>query len=126
MDSISHIFSNSEAINVVNLSYKIIDLFVEGSKEQKAKENKYSHSLDELNRYAGHYQELNSDLGMKILIEGNVLKAKSSFGRIPIPLKEIGKNKFHRVQNLSVGRFVLFYLLKTHKLSQYSFQESYL
>jgi len=97
------LFSNSEEVNAVNLSYKVIDLFLE-SKEGIVEEKEcYVHSSTELKRLEGDYQEINSDLGMKIFIEDNVLKAKSSFGRNLIPLKEVAKNKFHRVQNSSVG-----------------------
>ena len=34
-----------------------------------SKNNAYYHSKDELLSFAGDYQELNSDLGMKILFE---------------------------------------------------------
>lgn len=97
------LFSNSEEINAVHLSYKVLDLFLESKEDITEDKEYYTHSSTELQKLTGDYQEINSDLGMKILIEGNVLKAKSSFGRTPIPLKEIGENKFHRVQNLSVG-----------------------
>ena len=48
------------------------------------------------------YQELNSDLGMKIIFKNGSLKAKSSFGKNSIPLKTETKNKFSRAQNSSV------------------------
>lgn len=97
------IFTNSEHINVVDLSYKVLDLFMTSSEEKKQNKEKYIHSKTELFKFTGDYQEINSDLGMKILFENDTLKAKSSFGRTPIPLKEDGKHQFHRAQNSSVG-----------------------
>ena len=97
------VYSNSEEINAVNLSYKVLDLFIKPKEYEQEEKKHYIHSATELKRLTGDYQEVNSDLGMKILIEDNVLKAKSSFGSTPIPLKEVGKNKFHRIQNSSVG-----------------------
>ncbi|MGB0897330.1 MAG: serine hydrolase domain-containing protein [Flavobacteriaceae bacterium] len=96
------IFTNSEHINVVNLSYKVLDLFIASSENKKQNRNEYIHSKTELLKFTGDYQEINSDLGMKILFENDTLKAKSSFGRTPIPLKENGKHEFHRKQNSSV------------------------
>jgi CubicO group peptidase (beta-lactamase class C family) len=97
------IFTNSEHINVVNLSYKILDLFITSNEGIVHEKKGYSHSQKELRRFTGDYQEINSDLGMKILFENDTLKAKSSFGRFPIALKEKSKNQFHRAQNSSVG-----------------------
>jgi len=96
-------FSNSEHINVVNLSYKILDLFLEPNVNTEKQKKYYSHTKDELIKLTGDFQEMNSDLGMKVFLENDTLKAKSSFGRAPIPLKEVAKNEFHRLQNSSVG-----------------------
>lgn len=96
------IFTNSEHINVVDLSYKVLDLFITSSEEEQQNKELYTHSKTELFKFTGDYQEINSDLGMKILFENDTLKAKSSFGRTPIPLKEDGKHQFHRAQNSSV------------------------
>jgi CubicO group peptidase (beta-lactamase class C family) len=96
-------FSNSEHINVVSLSYKVLDLFIASNEDKERKKKQYFHSKSELLKFIGNYQEINSDLGMKILIENDTLKAKSSFGRIPIPLKKGGKNQFYRAENSSVG-----------------------
>lgn len=97
------LFSNFEEINVVNLSYKVLDLFLNSKVNTKEENVYYAHSLVELKRLTGDYQELNSDLGMKVLFENDTLKAKSSFGRVPVPLIEVTKNKFQRVHNSSVG-----------------------
>lgn len=97
------LFSNSEHINVVELSYKVIDLFITTPKTMLNQNNPYRHSKNELLRFTGDYQELNSDLGMKILFKNDTLMAKSSFGNVPIALKSVSKNKFHRTQNSSVG-----------------------
>ena len=97
------IFTNSEHINVVDLSYKVLDLFITSSEDKQQNKEEYTHSKTELFKFTGDYQEINSDLGMKILFENDTLKAKSSFGRTPIPLKEDGKHQFHRAQNSSVG-----------------------
>jgi CubicO group peptidase (beta-lactamase class C family) len=97
------IFTNSEHISVVDLSYKVLDLFITSSEDKQQNNEHYTHSKTELFKFTGDYQEINSDLGMKILFENDTLKAKSSFGRAPIPLKEDGKHQFHRAQNPSVG-----------------------
>lgn len=96
-------FSNSEHINVVNLSYKVIDLFLNTNTNVEDVVVNYSHAKDQLLKFSGDYQEINSDLGMKILIENDTLKAKSSFGSQPVPLEEVSENKFQRVHNPSVG-----------------------
>lgn len=96
-------FSNSEHINVVNLSYKVIDLFLKTDKAITDEDVNYSHTKNELLNFSGDYQEMNSDLGMKIFVENDTLKAKSSYGNQPVPLKKISKNKFQRLNNPSVG-----------------------
>ena len=99
------IFSNSENINAVNLSYRVLDLFIEektkGTKE--IKKEYYIHTATDLKNITGNYQEINSDLGMAIFLENNLLMAKSSFGKIATKLITISENKFHRDQNSSVS-----------------------
>ncbi|MEO0331397.1 MAG: hypothetical protein AAF223_06905, partial [Bacteroidota bacterium] len=50
----------------------------------------------------GNYQELNSDLLMKIFVENDTLKAKASMGRFAVPLQKVGDNIFQRIDNASV------------------------
>jgi hypothetical protein len=46
--------------------------------------------------------EINSDLGIHIFIKNDTLRAKSSFAKNSIPLLNIQKNKFQRLNNASI------------------------
>ena len=95
------VFTNSEHINAVNISYQILDLFLEGESIEQ-KENQFSHSVKQLREYEGAYQELNSDLTMKVFVENDTLKAISSFGRDATPLISTGVNSLARIDNPSI------------------------
>jgi CubicO group peptidase (beta-lactamase class C family) len=96
------VFTNSEQINAVNISYKILDLYIQELPQQKERQKKYNHKKKELNKFTGNYQELNSDLRMNLFIENDTLYVKSSFGRDPIQLSSISSNSFSRIDNASV------------------------
>ncbi|MFK8056289.1 MAG: serine hydrolase domain-containing protein [Saprospiraceae bacterium] len=96
------VFSNSEIINAVNVSYSILDLWIDELEETKESMVKIQHSEKELNSFTGQFQELNSDLKMRLFLDNDTLKAKSSFGRNAIPLSVVGKNMFSRHDNASV------------------------
>ncbi|MEO1654567.1 MAG: DUF3471 domain-containing protein, partial [Bacteroidota bacterium] len=55
-----------------------------------------------LNTFTGQYQELNSDMRMKIYEENDTLKALSSFGRMAVPLIPNDSNVYQRFDNPSV------------------------
>ncbi|MGH1433197.1 MAG: serine hydrolase domain-containing protein [Lewinella sp.] len=95
------VFTNSEHINAVNISYQILDLFLEGESIEQ-KENQFSHSVKQLREFEGAYQELNSDLTMKVFVENDTLKAISSFGRDATPLISTGVNSLARIDNPSI------------------------
>ena len=110
------VFTNSENINAVNLSYKIIDLFIEKPDNNETKQDEYFHSNAALQKIVGSYQELNSDLGMKVILDKETIKAKSTFGNNFIALKATGKNAFKRVDNQSVSYHFYPDTAKTHDL----------
>lgn len=96
------VFTNSEQINAVNVSYKILDLFIQELPKNKKVIKKYNHKKKELNQFIGNYQELNSDLRMNIFVENDTLYAQSSFGRNPVQLNSNSNNSFSRIDNTSV------------------------
>lgn len=96
------VFTNSEDINAVNISYQILDLFIEeDSKNEKAVKH-YKHSPKDIKKFVGVYQELNSDLRMEVFIENDTLKAISSFGRNATPLVSQTMNTLCRIDNPSI------------------------
>lgn len=96
------VFTNSEEINAVDISYQILDLFVEEENIQKKEVEDYNHSRKEIEKLEGVYQELNSDLRMDIFIENDTLKAISSFGKNAIPLVSQTANSLSRIDNPSI------------------------
>ncbi|MCT4665982.1 MAG: beta-lactamase family protein [Flavobacteriales bacterium] len=97
------VFTNSENINAVNISYEILNLFMdEVSPEENTKQTAYKHSINQKNEFSGIYQELNSDLRMEIFVENDTLKAISSFGRNATPLISKSINSFARIDNPSI------------------------
>ena len=98
------IFTNSEHINADQLSYQIIDLFIKDKEQSITKNTKpYQHKQKELNSFLGDYQELNSDLLLKIALVNDSLSAQSSFAKSPITLVPKVKNKFQRLNDRSVS-----------------------
>lgn len=96
------VYSNSEDINAVEISYKIADLFIDAPIEKETETMTVNPSIQPSLEITGTYQELNSDLRMTIFIENDTLKAKSSFGRDAVSLKNISPNNFSRFDNPSV------------------------
>ncbi|MGB0871025.1 MAG: serine hydrolase domain-containing protein [Flavobacteriales bacterium] len=95
-------YTNSEHINAVDVSYKILDLYIQDLPSHKKEQKKYKHKQKELNQFVGNYQELNSDLRMNIFVENDTLFALSSFGRNPVALNSVSNNSFSRIDNASV------------------------
>ncbi len=96
------VFTNSEHINVVESSYKIIDLFIQGAEEMNEPMAVSSQVMEDVSQYIGDYQELNSDLRMHISSRRDTLFAQSGLGKIQVPLASYAKGEFHRFDNPSV------------------------
>ncbi len=96
------VYTNSEQINAVNLSYKILDLWIQESKEIDSPKEVYHPSTEDLANFTGHYQEVNSDLKMHILVKNDTLNAQSSYGADPTPLAANSNTSFSRMDNASV------------------------
>lgn len=96
------VFTNSENINAVNISYRILDLFIEEVSTIENTAMNYKHSTKEIKQFEGVYQELNSDLRMEVFIENDTLKAISSFGKNATPLVSKSINTFYRLDNPSI------------------------
>lgn len=95
------VYMNSENINAVNVSYQILDLFLEEEEDEQSIQH-YTHSMSELKAYAGVYQELNSDMRMEVFIEKDTLKAISSFGRNASALVSQTRGSFCREDSPSI------------------------
>jgi len=91
------ILTNLQSINPTPISYQILDLLLV-SKENEAKrvDKTVNFKLQKLNQFIGDYKEINSDMGMQISVENDTLKAKSSMGKMSIPLVQNGTNEFVR------------------------------
>lgn len=97
------VYTNSEDINAVNISYEILNLFIdEIPAAERQQQTTYQHSISQKNEFKGVYQELNSDLRMEIFLENDTLKALSSFGRDATPLISESAHSFVRVDNSSI------------------------
>lgn len=97
------VYSNASHINAVDVSYKILDLWIHEPPSKEKAKKKYRHNKKELVKFTGTYQELNSDMGMRIFIQNDTLFAQSSFGRHPVPLSSKSANTFTRLENPSVS-----------------------
>ncbi|WMX17118.1 serine hydrolase [Aureispira sp. CCB-E] len=96
------VYTNSEDVNAVNISYEILDLLVDETFVEGKRQESYKHSTSEKMKFKGVYQELNSDLRMEIFIENDTLKAISSFGRSATTLISKSANSFVRIDNPSI------------------------
>lgn len=96
------VFSNSEDINAVNVSYQILDLFLDGKDPEPKHDNRSVSPLSQNKDIQGTYQELNSDLRMEVYAENDTLKAISSFGSNATPLISQGINTYSRIDNPSI------------------------
>ncbi|MEL7529835.1 MAG: serine hydrolase domain-containing protein [Bacteroidota bacterium] len=97
------VYTNSEHLNAVEISYQILDLYMEGSEPEKSTKRPSYHTAIELNSFVGTYQELNSDFRMDIFVTKDTLRALSSFGREAAPLASQGETSFSRIDNASVS-----------------------
>lgn len=96
------VYTNSEDINAVNISYEILNLFIDETSNENQKQEGYNHSTTQKKIFEGFYQESNSDLRMDIFVENDTLKALSSFGRNATPLISKSANSFVRIDNPSI------------------------
>jgi CubicO group peptidase (beta-lactamase class C family) len=96
------VYTNSEDINAVNISYEILNLFIDETSVENQKQTQYKHSINQIKRFEGIYQELNSDLRMDIFVENDTLKAVSGLGRNATPLISKNANSLVRIDNPSI------------------------
>ncbi|OIQ30444.1 MAG: hypothetical protein BM564_03500 [Bacteroidetes bacterium MedPE-SWsnd-G2] len=96
------VYSNTDEINAVDLSYSLLNLWIPEQSKSEVPKNAQTFSSKNLIKFTGDFQELNSDLRMKMFVENDTLKALSSFGRNPIPLIRESKTSFSRKNNPSV------------------------
>ncbi|MGH1338055.1 MAG: serine hydrolase domain-containing protein [Aureispira sp.] len=96
------VFANDATINAVEVSYSILDLWLEQEHQDQKEPTPPLPKNKNLQRFVGSYQELNSDLGMDISSERDTLYAKSSFGRTSVPLSMIADGSFTRRDNAAV------------------------
>lgn len=96
------VFSNSENINAVDVSYKILDLWIDEFAPEEKKLKTYHPRKSDLVDFTGDYQELNSDLRMHIFTNKDTLYVQSSLGRNAVQLSAKSENTFERFDNASV------------------------
>jgi hypothetical protein len=96
------LLANLENINVVNLSYQVLDLFIKPKSPVEKKTIRYTHNNEEIRQLTGDYQEQNSDLTIHILLENDTLKARNSASRVAVPLVQREKYLFERINNANV------------------------
>lgn len=96
------VLTNTADIDAVGISYQVLDVLLPKKTSNSKKKETYQHSTKALKHFVGEYQEMNSDLGMSILIEDDTLKAKSSFGRNAVHLTGLEKGRFQRKDNATV------------------------
>ncbi len=96
------VFTNSEHVNAVEVSYQLVDLFLDESSDPAEKKSGYRHTKKELEALEGVYQEVNSDMKMEVYLNNDSLFAKSSMGGIPVYLVSTSNGTFHRDDNASV------------------------
>ncbi|MEM6846156.1 MAG: serine hydrolase domain-containing protein [Bacteroidota bacterium] len=95
-------FANSAETNVSGIAYSILDILFPENIAPESQSQYVEYEAGNLSDIVGDYQELNSDLLMKIFVENDTLKAKASMGRFAVPLQRIGENTFQRIDNASV------------------------
>jgi len=98
------VLTNLESINPAAISYAILDLFLPVQTKESIQSYKVFHpKRRQLRKFAGAYQEQNSDMRMEILLENDTLKAVGSQGKMPVSLVATDKGKFVRSNNQSVS-----------------------
>ncbi|MEM9340833.1 MAG: serine hydrolase domain-containing protein [Bacteroidota bacterium] len=95
-------FANSSQVNVSGIAYQVLDWLFPENNKPKHEASLFKHKKKCLNQIVGDYQEMNSDMGMKIFLENDTLKSLSSMGRHVIPLLGIQKNTFQRISSANV------------------------
>jgi hypothetical protein len=96
------LLANLESIHAVNLSYQVLDLFIDAIPDLEQKDQVYTHKINQLKKITGDYQEINSDLTMRILLQHDTLKVSTNLGQHAVTLKSRSKNVFQRLNNASV------------------------
>jgi CubicO group peptidase (beta-lactamase class C family) len=96
------ILANSNSIDPVALSYKIIDLFISETQDQEGTKPSFIYSNTTLQKYIGQYQEINSDMKMELIVENDTLKVKGSQSKKFISLVPFQINMFYRKNNETV------------------------
>lgn len=98
------ILTNLEAINPSPISYQVIDLFLNNTSSSQPITAQFAKPLSPKKalQFQGDYQELHSDLRMRITFKNDSLQAKTNWATSAIALKQTGTNTFCRAQNQSV------------------------
>lgn len=91
--------ANTNAYNVVDLSYELLDYFLDVKDAATQQPFKGDFHAE---RFVGVYQEIHSDLAMTIYDRNDTLFAKSSFGRVGVPLRQLDYTTFERYSSASV------------------------
>ena len=105
------IMTNLQTINPTPISYQILDMMlISDASTTLSISEKQSNEINEsivfqiqdLKQFVGDYIEINSDMVMHITKENDTLKARSSMGKVPIPLLQNDKNLFVRRDSQNV------------------------
>ena len=95
---------NSRRMDPQEIAFKIIDQLLP-ERPQVVEPEMEKESFQDLGispDFLGEYQELNSDLRMKIFQQSDTLMALSSFGRHPVPLETCGPHEYCRQDDATV------------------------
>lgn len=113
------VLTNTDAIDPEPWSYRIIDLFLDDAPETALPVTSAPVHTTEVRSFAGHFQELNSDMVMDIRSERDTLWAQGAQARKPTALTAQEWGCFHRANNPHV-RYVFDTLARTeHDLTIY-------
>lgn len=113
------IMTNLQSINPTPISYQILDMMLisEASTRRNTNEKELQktnesivYKTQDLKQFIGDYIEINSDMLMHISKENDTLKARSSMGKMTIPLSQNDKNLFVRRN----AQHVKYNFTKTH------------
>jgi CubicO group peptidase (beta-lactamase class C family) len=93
---------NTERLDAFETIYRILDQFITPVEKDALETEESNVVAKNPAEFIGDYQELNSDMGMKIFVENDTVKAKSSMGRFAVPLAKVSANVYQRWDNPSV------------------------
>lgn len=94
------VLTNTAEIDPAPLAYGALDLYLVGIADGPAKAaGTFQHAPDALSAFAGHYQEMHSDMTMDITTASETLWAQGAQARKPQPLVGIGRTGFVRANN---------------------------